>query len=134
MNAQTLLDEIERLETEIQRLALRRDSLRAIAESTVTVLRIDNVTGSHNNRKLEDLLNESAELDKKIAVLHDELVDRKLEFVNYLEAKGCTDAQIIFLRLFERKTWNQIAQTVGYCEKSCRLKYAKAIRTYQIGK
>lgn len=120
MNAKELLNEIERLETEIQKLCMKRDSLRAIAESTVTVLRIDNVTGSHNNRKLEDLLNESAELDKKIDVLLDEYMSRKLELVNWVEGlENPTVARLVVLRGIEKRPWPEVAEALNYALRSC---------------
>lgn len=126
MNAKELLNEIERLETEIQKLCMKRDSLRAIAESTVTVLRIDNVTGSHNNRKLEDLLNESAELDKKIDILLEEYMSRKLDLVNWVESlENPTAARIVILRGIEKRPWPEVAEALNYTIRNCYLLWNK---------
>ena len=135
MNAQTLLEKIHILELQIERIAMKRDSLRSLAESVTTVIRGTNVSGSHNDRKLEDLLNESAELDRKIAVLQDELVDRKLEFVQMLDAmKNPAAARITVLRLLEKKSWQSISETVGYSSSHCRLLCTEILEKLSIDK
>ena len=124
MNAQTLLEKIHILELQIERIAMKRDSLRSLAESVTTVIRGTNVSGSHNDRKLEDLLNESAELDLKIQSLTLELSELRKSFISCLEVIGNPVAEkIIMLRNLEKKSWSEIAKMMQYSASHIRRLY-----------
>lgn len=122
MTVKELLNEILRLELKMERTAMKRDSLRTLAESVTTVIRGTNVSGSHNDRKLEELLNESAELDREFLAMALKLADLQKIFFSCLETLDNPVAeQILILRALDKKSFPEIAEEMQYSESHVKL-------------
>ena len=114
MTAKEYLKQIRKANIMINYKQRQLDELRELCTSITSPINSDKVQTSGASDKIGDTVSKIIDLQNIINSDIDRLVDLKQEIMAVIDKLDATYLQLIYLRYFEFRTWEQIACEMNY--------------------
>ena len=122
MTAKEYLQQIRKFDIMIDYKQKQLEELRELCMSITSPMNPDKVQLSKNGDNIGETVAKIVDLQNTINKDIDKLVDLKYEAMSVIDKLDATYMQLLYLRYFEFKTWEQIACEMNYsCQWIWRL-------------
>lgn len=114
MEAQAWLEQVKRLDEQIDAKIAERERIRALMVNTVG--KLDGMPHAPGiSDKVGNLTVKLVSLEEELNAMVDEYVDRKKEVLQTLERLPEREYGVLHRYYIRRMTWEQVADDIGYC-------------------